>query len=32
VAPSGTSFTEEEIAAATRFQEQYFKTRIEMLI
>ena len=31
VAPEGASFSREEIAAATHFQEQYFKTRIEPL-
>lgn len=32
VAPEGLRFSEEEIRRATRFQEQYFKTRIRMLV
>lgn len=31
VAPVGIRFTAEEIAAATHFQEQYFRSRIELL-
>lgn len=31
VAPEGISFTREEIAKSTHFQEQYFKTEITLL-
>ena len=31
VAPVGIRFTAEEIAAATHFQEQYFRSRVELL-
>lgn len=31
VAPQGCCFTEEEIRAATHFQEQFFKTKIRLL-